>query len=48
MHRASSEVMAAGHPSPPRSALAQFVRKNWKWLVIVLVVAAFVMMVASD
>ncbi len=44
----SSGAMAAPEPSPPRSALAQFVRKNWKWLLAVLVVAALVMMVASD
>ncbi len=32
----------------PPSALLGFLRKNWKWLVVVLVVAALVMMVASD
>ncbi len=32
----------------PKSALGQFLRKNWKWLVVVLVVAVLVMMVASD
>jgi len=30
------------------SALLLFLRKNWKWLIVVVVVAVFVMMVASD
>jgi len=40
--------MAARSDTLPRSALALFVRKNWKWLLIVVAVAVFVMMVASD
>lgn len=44
----SNDSMAAPPDALPRSALAQFVRKNWKWLLIVLAVAVFVMWVASD
>ncbi len=32
----------------PPSALVLFLRKNWKWLIVVVVVAVFVMLVASD
>jgi len=28
--------------------LVLFLRNNWRWLVVVVVVAVFVMMVASD
>lgn len=40
--------MAAAPDSKPPSAFLLFLRKNWKWLVVVVAVAAFVMMVASD
>lgn len=40
--------MASADDARPPSALVLFLRKNWKWLVVVLVVAVFVMMVASD
>ena len=34
-------------PRPP-SAILLFIRKNWKWLILVAAAAVFVMMVASD
>ncbi len=40
--------MEAASPGTSRSALWLFLRKNWKWLVVVIIVAVFVMMVASD
>jgi len=40
--------MAARSELRPPSVLALFLRKNWKWLLIVVAVAVFVMMVASD
>ncbi len=39
----------AGPPAErPPSALLMFLRANWKWVLLVLAVAVFVMMVASD
>jgi hypothetical protein len=40
--------MAKDPGGRPPSALLLFLRKNWKWLIVVVVVAVFVMMVASD
>lgn len=40
--------MTAQAQARPPSALRLFLRKNWKWLIVVVVVAVFVMMVASD
>ncbi len=40
--------MATAPATRPPSALVLFLRKNWKWLIVVVVVAVFVMMVASD
>jgi len=40
--------MATPSQGRPPSVLVLFVRKNWKWLLIVVAVAVFVMMVASD
>ena len=35
---------AGRHPS----ALLMFLKANWKWLVIVVAAAVFIMMIASD
>jgi len=40
--------MAARPEVQPPSVLVLFLRKNWKWLLLVVAVAVFVMMVASD
>jgi predicted negative regulator of RcsB-dependent stress response len=40
--------MAARSEAEPRSAILLFLKKNWKWLLVVILVAVFVMMVASD
>lgn len=39
----------AGSPSSRRpSAILMFLKANWKWVLLVVAVAIFVMMVASD
>ncbi len=39
----------AGPPRERRpSAILMFLKANWKWVILVVVVAVFVMMVASD
>ncbi|HYM39425.1 MAG TPA: hypothetical protein VEY12_04670 [Thermoplasmata archaeon] len=40
--------MAAAPAERTPSAILLFLRKNWKWLVIVVAAAVLVMMVASD
>jgi len=40
-------MAARSEPRPP-SAVVLFLRQNWKWLLIVVAAAIFVMMVASD
>ena len=47
MQRALLFVAATPAARTP-SALVLFLRNNWRWLVVVVVVAVFVMMVASD
>jgi len=39
----------AGSPAERRpSAIAMFLKANWKWVILVVAVAVFIMMVASD
>jgi hypothetical protein len=35
-------------PGERPSALVMFLKANWKWLLIVVAAAAFIMLVASD
>ncbi len=40
--------MAGPSGARPPSAVLLFLRTNWKWVVIVVAAAIFIMMVASD
>ncbi len=40
--------MAEPPQDRPSSALVMFLKANWKWVLLVVAVAVFVMMVASD
>ncbi len=50
-------IYRRGRPPPPMqepsrgrppSAIVMFLKANWKWLLIVIAAAVFIMMVASD